>query len=67
MSSGNKKPKFLTIVLSVLAAAVGVQKRQNLEQDFASSSPLPYIVAGVIFTVLFVFTLVLIVSLVIAP
>lgn len=66
MSSGHKKPRFLTIMLSVLAAAVGVQKRQNLEEDFASSSPLPYIVAGVIFTILFVVTLIVVVSMVIA-
>ena len=55
---------FWSIVLSTLAAAIGVQSRANKERDFASGRVLPFIVAGVIFTVLFVATLALVVSLV---
>ncbi len=47
-----------------MAAAFGVQSKRNLEQDFQQSSPLPFIAAGVIFTVLFVFSLIFIVNIV---
>ncbi len=53
-------------MLSVLAAAVGVQNKRNLEKDFDQSSPYPYIVAGVVFTAAFVLTLILIVKMVLS-
>jgi len=58
------KPGFWQIVLSVLAAALGVNSRRNQERDFQSSTPMPFIVGGVIFGVIFVVTIVLIVMLV---
>ena len=71
MASSKKlnKPKsqsFVKLVLSALAAAFGVQSRKNLEDDFAQRSPLPFIVAGIVFTAAFVLTLVLVVRLVLA-
>lgn len=60
-----KAPGLGQIVLSVLAAAIGVQTNKNREQDFQSSSIVPYIIAGIIFTALFLFSLIFIVSLVI--
>ncbi len=62
------KPKIgmLALSLSVLAAAIGVQNRKNLEQDFEQSSPLPYIIAGVVFTVVFMLTLIFVVKLVLS-
>ena len=60
------KQNFAGMVLTVLAAAIGVQNKKNLEKDFSQSSPLPYIAAGIIFTTLFVLTLILIVKVVIA-
>jgi len=59
-----KPPNFLQIMLSVIAAAFGVQTGKNYERDFTSGSPLPYIVGGVVFTALFVLTIVAVVSLV---
>ena len=59
------KPSFLSVLASVIAAAIGVQKRKKLEQDFAQNSPLPYIIAGLLFTALFVGALIAVVSLVI--
>ena len=59
-----KPPSFLQVMLSVFAAAFGVQKDENYERDFASSSPLPFIVGGILFTVLFVLTIVGVVMLV---
>lgn len=58
------KPGFFSIVRSTLAAAIGVQSSKNRERDFAQGSPLPYIAAGIIFTVLFILTVVTVVHLV---
>jgi len=60
------KPSFLKLVFSTMAAAIGVQSRKNLENDFQQSSPMPFIAAGVIFTTLFVLALIGIVKLVLA-
>ena len=49
---------------SVLAAMIGVQKADNHRRDFAQKSAKPFIVVGIIMTivfVLFVFTIVKIV------
>ena len=59
------KPGFWALVATAMAAAFGVQNRKNLERDFSQSSPLPFIVAGIIFTVIFILTLVFIVKLVV--
>lgn len=53
-----REPGFLETMQSVVAAAFGVQSQRKREQDFSTGSPLPYIVAGVLFTVVFVLTLV---------
>lgn len=56
------KPGALQIAGSVLAAAFGVQSRKNRERDFKGGSFLPFIIAGVVFTALFVGTVYLVVS-----
>jgi hypothetical protein len=58
------RPGWLRVILSVLASAVGVQTRANMERDARARSPLRYIVAGLIGTALFIFTIVTIVRLV---
>ncbi len=58
------KPSFLSIVRSTLAAAIGVQSSKNRERDFTQGSPLAFITAGIIFTVLFILTVVTVVHLV---
>lgn len=61
--NGKKKnPGILKILQSILAGALGVQSSKRREEDFASHSPWPYIIAGVLFTVGFVVTLLLIVN-----
>lgn len=60
-----RKATFWQVVKSVLAGAIGVQAQRRQEEDFSSHSPLPFIVGGLIFTALFIATLVLIVSLVV--
>ncbi|WP_460227840.1 DUF2970 domain-containing protein [Aurantivibrio infirmus] len=50
------KPNFFQIVLSTLAAAFGVQSKKNLERDTKHGNISHYIVAGIIFMILFVLT-----------
>lgn len=61
-----QKPSFLHIALSTLAAAFGVQSNKNRERDFKGGSIVPYVVAGIIFTVVFITAVVVVVRLVLA-
>ena len=56
------KPSFFQIMLSVMSAAIGVQSAEVRARDFQTDSPLPFILAGIIFTVVFVGTLLVIIS-----
>lgn len=56
------KPSFSQTIKSILAAFIGVQSSQNRKIDFEQSSPATYIVAGLIFTVLFIAVIVFVVS-----
>ncbi|MFL1465623.1 DUF2970 domain-containing protein [Marinobacter sp. DUT-3] len=62
--SGN--PGVLKIMQSIIAGAFGVQSDKRRQEDFSSHSPLPYIIAGLLFTIGFVVTLVIVVKLVLA-
>lgn len=57
-----KKPSTAKVIQGILAGALGVQSSKAQEEDFASSSPWPYIIAAVLFGVGFVVSLMLIVS-----
>ena len=57
-----QSPSLKQVFKAVTGALIGVQSEQQRQQDFNSSSPLPYIVVGIIVTVLFVVALLLIVS-----
>lgn len=68
MSSGDpnlKKTTVFQVIASVVAAAFGVQSSVNRERDFAAGSAKAYIIAGIIFTVLFVAAVIAVVNLVI--
>ena len=64
MTKQSQKPGFWQIVLSTIAAAFGVQSKKNLEQDFRYGNFYVYIAAGVVFTALFVCTIILVVKIV---
>lgn len=66
VNSRQKSPGVLKILQSVLAGFLGVQSDKRRHEDFSSQSPWPYIIAGIIFTVGFVVTLVVVVKLVLA-
>jgi len=48
------KPSFLSILLSTLAAAFGVQSNRNKERDFNSGNIWIFIIAGIVFTIVFI-------------
>ncbi|WP_303287040.1 DUF2970 domain-containing protein [Marinobacter sp. SS8-8] len=61
----SKRPSFLRVLKTVLAAAIGVQSRKNLEQDSQQASFRHYVAAGLILISTFIATLVCIVLLVV--
>ena len=65
-SDQNKPPTVPQIALSVMAAAFGVQTNKNRERDFANGNPIVFIFAGLIFTILFVLSIIVLVMLVLA-
>lgn len=68
-SENKKAPQKLTlwqIISSVFAAAFGVQSNKNKERDFNQAKPTTYIIAGAIFTILFILVIVSVVSFVLS-
>ena len=57
--------KYKRILLSTLAAAFGVQSQQNRATDFEERNAGWFILAGVMFTVVFSFTVLTVVNLVV--
>lgn len=60
----DKKLSFWQTMGSVIAASFGVQSKKNKERDFEKGSIPGFIAAALIFTVVFVVTLVVVVRLV---
>jgi hypothetical protein len=56
--------KLLHVVSSVLAAGLGVQSSKNRERDFKQGRIGVFIAAGIVFTLLFIGTVVTVVQLV---
>ena len=56
------KPTITQIFKSVLAAFIGVQSEDNRKKDFEHGSLSSYVIAGFIFTVLFVVAIIFLVS-----
>ena len=59
------KPTFFQTLVSAVGAAIGVQRSDVRDRDFKSDSPLPFILAGLIVTFVFIGTLLTVVYLVI--
>ncbi|MFO8141725.1 MAG: DUF2970 domain-containing protein [Marinobacter sp.] len=59
-------PGILKIMQTVFAGALGVQSEKRRQEDFSGHSPLPYILAGLLFGAVFVGGLILVVKLVLA-
>jgi len=58
------KPSTLQTIKSIFAAFIGVQSNENRKADFEQGSLKTYVIAGVIFTILFVAFMVFVVSMV---
>ncbi|MFY0642509.1 MAG: DUF2970 domain-containing protein [Bermanella sp.] len=61
----NNKTGFLTALLSIMAAAFGVQKSKNMERDLNATNPVIYVVAAIVFVSIFIAAIILVVSLVV--
>lgn len=59
-------PGVFKVMQSVAAGALGVQSNKRHEEDFAGQSPWPYIIGGLLFTALFIGTLIVIVKIVLS-
>lgn len=57
---------LMSIVASTLAAAIGVQNSRNRKRDFKSGKMLPFIIAGVVFTLVFIGTVLTVVNVVLS-
>jgi hypothetical protein len=64
MDEDKENLSFWQIVGSTLAAAFGVQSSKNRARDFEKGKPIHFIIAGVVFTLIFIALVVLVVSLV---
>jgi len=53
---------LLSALISVFRAAFGVQKRENMERDLNATNPKVFILAALIFTSLFIGTLLIVVN-----
>jgi len=56
------KPTVTEVFKSVLAAFIGVQSEENRKKDFEHGSLSTYVIAGLIFTTLFVVAIIFLVS-----
>ena len=57
-----QSPSWYHVVASVLAAGFGVQSKKNRERDFQHGKPIVFIITGIVFTILFIFTVILVVT-----
>ena len=59
-----QQPGAIDILKSTLSAAIGVQSNANREKDFKHGNIKTFVFAGIIFTVLFIGTVITVVNLV---
>jgi len=64
-SQDQQKPGALDLLKSTLSAAIGVQSNANREKDFKHGNIKTFVLAGIIFTILFIGTVVTVVNLVV--
>ena len=60
------KPGFWTIVASTLAAFIGVESNSNRIRDFKYGNIYSFIIAGIIFTIVFIICVISIVKVVVS-
>ena len=65
MDNNKNKVGFLTALLSIMAAAFGVQKSKNMERDLNATNPVVYVLAALVFVAIFIAAIAIVVSLVV--
>lgn len=55
--TSKSSPGFFSTVKSVLGAMIGVQSEEQREKDFEKADPVKLILGGIIFTVVFILTI----------
>lgn len=60
--ASNDSPPLKQVIKAVLGAFAGVQSEAQRKQDFNATNPIPYLIAGVVMAVIFVVTVLLVVS-----
>jgi hypothetical protein len=60
--NGEPKIPFWRVMMSVIQASFGVQNQNNRERDFTSGKLMPFLIAAVLFTAVFVGVLLVIVN-----
>jgi hypothetical protein len=54
--------KWFRLVKSVSASMLGVQSQKSYEEDFTEQSAVPFVVTGIVLVIVFVVSLILLVS-----
>lgn len=62
LAEEEQKPKASDLLKSTLSAAIGVQSNANRERDFKHGNIKTFVFAGIIFTVLFIGTVITVVN-----
>ena len=57
---------FFNTLQSTIAAACGIQTKANRERDFANAKPSTFVIAGILFVIVFIFGMYGIVQLVLS-
>lgn len=63
-SNEPRKPSLARVFFSVIASMFGVQSSRRRQEDFTTGSPWPYIVVGLVMTVVFILSVWFVVKLV---
>lgn len=59
----SNKPSIFRVIRSVIAAGIGIQTETNRQRDFQEgASPTIYVIVGLIATVVFILTVIMIVK-----
>ncbi len=54
--------ELIRVFKSVMSAMIGVQKKENLKEDFSKSSATPFIIVGIVMTLFFIIAVWLVVQ-----
>lgn len=64
--TNSKEPSFGQVIFAVAASAFGVRRSKDSEKDFQTKSAKPFIIGGIIFTLVFMATVYTVVRLVLS-